>query len=145
MAVDPQGGVLVTSGKEEPCPISVHAMIPFYEGSPTVRSHTSEILSLGFKDQDVLLTGTKNGSVQLTIRGYGDKKSKVVKSLYSGEGPVHSVIPLADHSGLASGNDTGKLVIWDLERFKIKRCYGVTSKPLLKVARLKRDDNSRRR
>ena len=141
LALDEQGGLLVSSGVEEPCPVSVHPLIPFFEGSRTVRLHTSQIMALGFYNSDVILAGLKNGNIQMTFRGSKDKKPKLLRSLSSGEGSVLSVQALKSENSLMSTTQSGKLEVWDLVKGKVKSSQSINLFPQLNAVPLSKHPN----
>ena len=138
--MEDQGALLASSAQETPCPVSIHSLIPFFEGNPTVRTHKSPILSLSFFSNDVLLAGCEDGAIRMSFRGNKTSKPKVLRTLSTGEGPIHHVSRVGKRNEVVSGTTTGKVELWDLAKGTIKNSMGVSSTKIIKVEHLASSD-----
>lgn len=134
--------MLASCGSEAHSPVSIHPLIPYFEGNKTIRMFSSEIVSLNFFDPEVLLTGTRDGLIQFTFRGNSEKKPKVLRTFSSGEGTIHSVLALKAENTLLSTTNSGKLQVWDLGKGKVKKSYSLFAAPLLKAETISKSNDS---
>lgn len=130
------GALLASSGAESPSPVSMHSLIPFFEGSQTVRTHMNEISSLEFFANDVLLTGSTDGVIRLSFRGAKDKKPKILRELSTGEGTIHHVARVGDRNEIVAATQSGKAELWDLSKGTVKTSIGTGPYSLTKVCHL---------
>ena len=142
LAMEGTGAILAASGNSLPCPVSLHSLIPHFEGCSTVRLFDNPISSLAFFANDVLLSGSTDGLVRLSFRGSKDRKPKVLSALSTGEGAVHHATRVGDRQEIVSGTQSGKVQLWDLTKGTVKSTIRLGTSPILKVTHLPQADRS---
>lgn len=76
----------------------------------------------------------------MSFRGNKTSKPKVLRTLSTGEGPIHHVSRVGKRNEVVSGTTTGKVELWDLAKGTIKNSMGVSSTKIIKVEHLASSD-----